>query len=238
MSNDLHTLSGAYALNALSPDEAREFRKHYDLCRACQQEVRELQDAAARMGASEAMQPPPQLKARVMSAPTSSPSWSGQPAEGNPREGRLHRLLRLPGPGLGADGVQWPVRLRSLHRGRHPSRWALHWRRGHQDPGTGCPLRRLGNLRGEPVSYDPCYHQGCDSLEQEGTQGYDPDLYAALDASYAGALEGNVNTKALDEMSDAAAHGVMTFAMTSSAVGGTAKGGGSGARAGTLEFKD
>ena len=95
----------------------------------------------------------------------------------------------------------------------------------------------LATFEGEPVSYDPCYHQGCDSLEQEGTQGYDPDLYAALDASYAGALEGNVNTKALDEMSDAAAHGVMTFAMTSSAVGGTAKGGGSGARAGTLEFK-
>ena len=73
MSNDLHTLSGAYALNALSPDEAREFREHYDLCPACQQEVRDLRDAAARMGASEAMQPPPQLKARVMSAADKQP---------------------------------------------------------------------------------------------------------------------------------------------------------------------
>lgn len=68
MSTDLHTLSGAYAIDALSPEEAQQFREHFDECPACQQEVRELRDAAARMGASEATPPPPGLRARVLAA--------------------------------------------------------------------------------------------------------------------------------------------------------------------------
>lgn len=68
MSTDLHTLSGAYAVNALSSEEAEEFRKHLDACPACQDEVRELQEAAALMGASEATPPPAHLKASVMRA--------------------------------------------------------------------------------------------------------------------------------------------------------------------------
>jgi len=68
MSTDLHTLSGAYAIDALSPAEAEEFEKHLDECPACHDEVRELQAAAARMGASEATVPPPSLKSRVLAA--------------------------------------------------------------------------------------------------------------------------------------------------------------------------
>ena len=41
MSTDLHTLSGAYALHALSSEEAEEFQKHLDACPACRQEVKE-----------------------------------------------------------------------------------------------------------------------------------------------------------------------------------------------------
>ena len=68
MSIDLHTLSGAYSVDALSPDEAAEFRKHLDGCQACRDEVRELQEVAALLGASEAIQPPEHLKAKVMLA--------------------------------------------------------------------------------------------------------------------------------------------------------------------------
>jgi Zn-dependent M28 family amino/carboxypeptidase len=49
------------------------------------------------------------------------------------------------------------------------------------------------------IAYDPCYHQGCDHI-------------------------GNINTEALDQMSDAAAHALMSFALTTSAVNGTDKG--------------
>lgn len=68
MSTDLHTLSGAYAIDALSPEEAEEFRTHLSACQVCRDEVRELRQAAAEMGASEALMPPPALRARVLEA--------------------------------------------------------------------------------------------------------------------------------------------------------------------------
>jgi Zn-dependent M28 family amino/carboxypeptidase len=52
-------------------------------------------------------------------------------------------------------------------------------------------------------AYDPCYHQACDDIR-------------------------NLSNTALDQMSDAIAHSTLTFAMTTSAVSGTSKGGGSG----------
>ena len=68
MSTDLHTLSGAYAIDALSAEEAQAFDTHLEECQACRDEVRELQEAAATMGASEAVTPPPALRARVLAA--------------------------------------------------------------------------------------------------------------------------------------------------------------------------
>src|SRR5690242_11984655 len=73
MTADVHTLSGAYALDALSEEEAAEFREHLRRCQACRDEVRELQDAAARMGAAEAVTPPPALRARVLAAAERTP---------------------------------------------------------------------------------------------------------------------------------------------------------------------
>jgi anti-sigma-K factor RskA len=70
---DVHTLSGAYALDALDPEEAAEFRAHLAGCAACSQEVRELREAAARMGAAEALPPPPRLRARVLAAADRTP---------------------------------------------------------------------------------------------------------------------------------------------------------------------
>ncbi len=68
MSTDLHTLSGAYAVNALSSEEALEFRRHLEVCQACRDEVAELQQAAATMGAAEAAPAPDHLRERVLSA--------------------------------------------------------------------------------------------------------------------------------------------------------------------------
>jgi anti-sigma-K factor RskA len=73
MSTDLHTLSGAYAVNALSAEEAASFSMHLEGCAACRDEVRELQEAAARMGASEALAPPPALRARILAAADHQP---------------------------------------------------------------------------------------------------------------------------------------------------------------------
>ena len=42
MSADLHTLTGAYAADALSGTERLAFERHLDDCPACAQEVREF----------------------------------------------------------------------------------------------------------------------------------------------------------------------------------------------------
>lgn len=68
MSTDLHMLSGAYAIDALTSQEAEQFATHLEGCQACRDEVLELQEASARLGASEAIAPPAALKARVLAA--------------------------------------------------------------------------------------------------------------------------------------------------------------------------
>ena len=85
----------------------------------------------------------------------------------------------------------------------------------------------LATFDGDPVSYDPCYHQACDSMDPI-TDGADAELYEALNEAYDGALEyggtiTNINTLALEEMADAAAHAILTYAMSTSSVSGTAK---------------
>ncbi|MGW7575594.1 anti-sigma factor [Streptomyces sp. NPDC054765] len=65
---DLHTLTGAYALGALSRQEAAEFTRHLARCEACTQEVRELQETAARLALAVAEVPPADLRTRVMAA--------------------------------------------------------------------------------------------------------------------------------------------------------------------------
>jgi anti-sigma-K factor RskA len=73
MTTELHTLSGAYALDALSAEEAAAFRTHLEACSSCRQEVRELRAAAARMGAAEALVPPDRLKGRILEAADRTP---------------------------------------------------------------------------------------------------------------------------------------------------------------------
>jgi Anti-sigma-K factor rskA/Putative zinc-finger len=65
MSADLHTLTGAYAADALSETERLAFERHVDACPACAQEVRELTETAARLGSTVAVPPPAALWDRV-----------------------------------------------------------------------------------------------------------------------------------------------------------------------------
>lgn len=78
------------------------------------------------------------------------------------------------------------------------------------------------------AQYDPCYHQACDSMTPVA-DGADADLYAQLADDYE--MAGNVNLDALGEMSDAAAHATLVFAMAKSAPAGADSGGSGGAQA-------
>ncbi|MFI7676469.1 anti-sigma factor domain-containing protein [Actinophytocola sp. NPDC049390] len=63
---DIHALTGAYALDAVSGAEREEFERHLAECESCVQEVRELRETATRLGLAASADPPPELKARVL----------------------------------------------------------------------------------------------------------------------------------------------------------------------------
>lgn len=63
---DMHTLTGAFAVDALSEMERAQFERHLRECVPCAQEVLELQVTATRLGAALAEEPPPDLKRRVL----------------------------------------------------------------------------------------------------------------------------------------------------------------------------
>jgi anti-sigma-K factor RskA len=68
MSPDVHALTGAYVLDAVSDIERASFERHLAECSACAQEVRELRETSTRLGVAALAEPPPHLKGQVMSA--------------------------------------------------------------------------------------------------------------------------------------------------------------------------
>ncbi|MEV7092636.1 anti-sigma factor [Amycolatopsis sp. NPDC051045] len=68
MTAELHTLTGAYALDAVSGAERAEFERHLGRCAACRQEVAELRATGARLAVAAAVDPPPELKPAVLAA--------------------------------------------------------------------------------------------------------------------------------------------------------------------------
>jgi anti-sigma-K factor RskA len=66
MTDDLHQLAAAYALDALEPGELEVFEAHYPTCATCAREVAELQATAAVLASVVAVAPPPELRASVL----------------------------------------------------------------------------------------------------------------------------------------------------------------------------
>jgi anti-sigma-K factor RskA len=64
--HDVHTLTGAYATDALPDDERRAFDDHLEQCTACRQEVAELSATTARLGAAVSAPAPAAMRARVL----------------------------------------------------------------------------------------------------------------------------------------------------------------------------
>lgn len=65
IADDRHTLSGAYALDALDENERAIFEEHLETCADCRTEVAEFAATAAYLGMAVAVAPPPQLRDRV-----------------------------------------------------------------------------------------------------------------------------------------------------------------------------
>ncbi|MET9390528.1 anti-sigma factor [Streptomyces sp. NPDC006624] len=97
---DLHRLTGAYALHALSDEESAAFERHLAGCEACAQETAELRATAARLGLAVASAPAPGVRERVL---------------------RRIGTVRQEAP----RGPARVVPARSVRRARAMSRWAL-----------------------------------------------------------------------------------------------------------------
>jgi anti-sigma-K factor RskA len=96
--DDLHTLTGSYAVDALPPDELDEFERHLTHCGSCASEVRGLRETAARLALAVAEQPPAQMRAQVLAAAERTrqlpPITSDRPSRGAPRSIRSARSAR------------------------------------------------------------------------------------------------------------------------------------------------
>jgi anti-sigma factor RsiW len=63
----LHDLTAAYALDALDPDERREYEAHLARCKRCRTELASLSEAATALAYDvDAPAPPPQLRERIL----------------------------------------------------------------------------------------------------------------------------------------------------------------------------
>jgi anti-sigma-K factor RskA len=67
--HDLHSLSGAYALDALDPGAERDrFTRHLSRCQSCASEVRGFREVATAMAFAVTTEPPPGLRDQVLAA--------------------------------------------------------------------------------------------------------------------------------------------------------------------------
>ena len=70
---DIHTLAGAYALDAIDHLERARFERHLAECPSCAAEVAELTDAMAAFSGATAEAPPARLRAAVLACSAATP---------------------------------------------------------------------------------------------------------------------------------------------------------------------
>jgi anti-sigma factor RsiW len=98
--SQLHTLAGAYVLDALGPREREQFEQHLAHCDTCSQETGEFRETAARLAAAATQPPPEGMKQKVLATavvtgqlPPLTPA-----ARRSARHGRRHWRPAWPDP--------------------------------------------------------------------------------------------------------------------------------------------
>jgi len=96
MNGEVHAISGAYALDAISDLERHSFERHLSSCESCAEELRGFRLTTARLAVASATQPPANLRQQVLAAAASTPqegaTRTAKPS-GEPRAGRTVRWL-------------------------------------------------------------------------------------------------------------------------------------------------
>jgi anti-sigma factor RsiW len=112
----LHTLVGAYILDALNPQERHCFEEHLARCETCAQETREFRETAARLAVAAAQPPPAGMKHDVLAAAAATRQRPPlTPARRSPallgrdvgRPARSDTIRRLRQPRLNLSRLRW-----------------------------------------------------------------------------------------------------------------------------------
>src|SRR6266508_2793551 len=88
----VHTLIGAYVLDAVDDLERAAVERHLARCEVCATEARERRETATRLASSTAVAPPPELRDRVLEAVTQIRQTA--PRSSRPGQGALIRWRR------------------------------------------------------------------------------------------------------------------------------------------------
>jgi len=85
---NVHSLSGAYVLNALTPDESAEFEAHLTSCAECRHEVVGLRETVGILGVTALQTPPFGLRERVLAQVAATAQVAPDPASTDPVAGQ------------------------------------------------------------------------------------------------------------------------------------------------------
>ncbi|WP_327041147.1 anti-sigma factor [Micromonospora ureilytica] len=116
MSADVHTLAGAYVLDAVDDVERAAFERHLAECEPCRDEVAELRETVARLAdETDVEATPPGLRERTLAQAARTPQLrvSAAGADGGRRAGRWRQLTVAAAAAVllagGASAVTWTV---------------------------------------------------------------------------------------------------------------------------------
>ncbi|MEU8424305.1 anti-sigma factor [Micromonospora sp. NPDC048835] len=116
MSADVHTLAGAYVLDAVDDVERAAFERHLAECEPCRVEVAELRETVARLADDTAVEAtPPGLRERTLAQAARTPQLrvSAAGASGRRNAGRWRQLTVAAAAAVlvaaGASAVTWTV---------------------------------------------------------------------------------------------------------------------------------
>lgn len=90
VSDNLHTLAAAYALDSLTDVERRRFETHLTDCDSCGDEVLGMRETVTRLATAAAQDPPPALRERVLAQ--AARTRQVPPRVRRPASPRVHRL--------------------------------------------------------------------------------------------------------------------------------------------------
>ncbi|WP_433129287.1 anti-sigma factor [Micromonospora sp. CA-240977] len=115
MSADIHTLAGAYALNAVDELEGAAFERHMADCEPCRVEVAELRETAARLADETVVEAtPPALRERTLAQVARTPQLRADAGTSARRHGGRWRQIAVAAAATivvagGASAVTWTV---------------------------------------------------------------------------------------------------------------------------------